>query len=192
MNAKPVNADSLFGGNHVLPNADVHERRLDKLPLDQAVTIGADSGRFRDRDVTTTVTFPLEITELQKKIKTVQTAAPPSARWNLRIAQADIDNCCPGNFEDVANCFFLPKTFATYASETITSKREMHRPTFFGLLLSRAPKCIRSTRRPIAELKEADGIGYCNITKSSPKVWPENITISATRFSTEGAVCDKF
>ncbi|HZC36825.1 MAG TPA: hypothetical protein VE242_14475, partial [Chthoniobacterales bacterium] len=34
------------------------------------------------------------------------------------------------------------------------------------------------TEDRLAELKQADGIGYCNITKCCTKVCPENITIT--------------
>ena len=44
---------------------------------------------------------------------------------------------------------------------------------------SRRSRCTRSTPRTgCRELKEAHGIGYCNITKCCTKVCPENITIT--------------
>ena len=40
-------------------------------------------------------------------------------------------------------------------------------------------RCTRSTPRTGSpELKQASGIGYCNITKCCTKVCPENITIT--------------
>ena len=40
-------------------------------------------------------------------------------------------------------------------------------------------KCTRSTRRTAStELREAQGIGYCNITKCCTKVCPEEIHIT--------------
>ena len=56
--------------------------------------------------------------------------------------------------------------------------RRIYRTAF--LRFTRPPwKCIRSTPKiGSTELREAHGIGYCNITKCCTKVCPENIEIT--------------
>ncbi len=144
--------------------------RLNDLDLSEPVTVEPMRAFPPVRDLVTDVSWNFEV---KKRITKFTPRAPDVADGTWRMDQADVDRV--QEFRKCIECFlcqdvchvlrdhnkhdsFIGPRFLTY-----TAALEMH---------------PLDTVDRTAELKEAHGIGYCNITKCCTKVCPEGITIT--------------
>jgi succinate dehydrogenase / fumarate reductase iron-sulfur subunit len=144
--------------------------RLDQLPLDQPVTIEPMRAFPRIRDLTTDVSWNYRV---KKKIKKFQPRPPDAPDGTWRMAQADIDRV--QEFRRCIECFLCQDV--CHVLRDHHKHEEFIGPRFlvYAAALEMHPL---DTEDRSAELKRADGIGYCNITKCCTKVCPENIKIT--------------
>ena len=81
----------------------------------------------------------------------------------------------PRNFANALSAFFA-RTSATCCASIICTRSSSARDSWFiPLPLEMHPL---DTANRLGDLKDAGGIGYCNITKCCTKVCPESITIT--------------
>ena len=144
--------------------------RLSEIPLEQPITIEPMKAFPIVRDLATDVSWNFRV---KKKIKPFKPRAPDASDGTWRMAQADIDRV--QEFRKCIECFLC--------QDVCHVLREHHKheefigPRFlvYAAALEMHPLDIEDR---LAELKQAHGIGYCNITKCCTKVCPEDITIT--------------
>jgi succinate dehydrogenase / fumarate reductase iron-sulfur subunit len=144
--------------------------RLNELDLTKPVTVEPMRTFPHVRDLVTDVSWNYRV---KKKIKpfTPRKADAPDGTW--RMQQADVDRV--QEFRKCIECFLC--------QDVCHVLRDHHKEaSFIGprFLVHVAALEMHplDTEDRTAELKEADGIGYCNITKCCTKVCPESIQIT--------------
>ena len=144
--------------------------RLDQLPLDMPVTIEPLRAFPRIRDLTTDVSWNFRA---KKKIKKFRPRPPDAPDGSWRMAQVDIDRV--QEFRKCIECFLCQDI--CHVLRDHHKHEEFVGPRFFvfSAALEMHPLDVEDR---LSELKQAAGIGYCNITKCCTKVCPENITIT--------------
>jgi succinate dehydrogenase / fumarate reductase iron-sulfur subunit len=129
--------------------------RLDELDLSQIVTIQPMHAFPMIKDLVTDVAWNYEV---KKKIKKFKPRAPDAPDGTWRMQQADIDRV--QEFRKCIECYLCQDVCHVFV---YSAALEMH---------------PLDTEDRLGDLKQAGGIGYCNITKCCTKVCPENITIT--------------
>ena len=144
--------------------------RLDELPADKPVTIEPMRAFPRIRDLVTDVSWNFRV---KKKIKKFKPRPPDAPDGTWRMAQADIDRI--QEFRKCIECFLCQDV--CHVLRDHHKHEEFVGPRFFvfAAALEMHPLDIEDRA---AELRQAGGIGFCNITKCCTKVCPENITIT--------------
>ena len=144
--------------------------RLDTIPLDQPVTIEPIRAFPPIKDLVTDVSWNFEV---KKRIKKFNPRKPDAEDGTWRMQQEDVDRV--QEFRKCIECFLCQdvchvlrdhEKFDTFIGPRFlvhVAALEMH------------PLDVESRTD---ELREAHGIGYCNITKCCTKVCPESITIT--------------
>jgi succinate dehydrogenase / fumarate reductase iron-sulfur subunit len=144
--------------------------RLSDLDLDEPVSVEPMRAFPPIRDLVTDVSWNFEV---KKRIKKFTPRAPDAEDGTWRMSQAEVDRV--QEFRKCIECYlcqdvchvlrdhrkhdsFIGPRFLTYAAAL-----EMH---------------PLDTVNRTEELKDAHGIGYCNITKCCTKVCPEGIKIT--------------
>ncbi|MDZ4771569.1 MAG: succinate dehydrogenase/fumarate reductase iron-sulfur subunit [Planctomycetota bacterium] len=144
--------------------------RLSDLPAGEPVTIEPMKAFPSIKDLVTDVTWNYDV---KKKIKKFKPRKPDNADGTWRIVQEDVERV--QEFRKCIECFlcqdvchvlrehhkhneFVGPRFLTY-----TAALEMH------------PLDVEDR---LPDLKQKDGIGFCNIGKCCTKVCPENIMIT--------------
>ena len=144
--------------------------RLSEIPLDQPITIEPMKAFPLVRDLATDVSWNFRV---KKKIKKFNPRPPDAPDGTWRMAQADIDRV--QEFRKCIECFLC--------QDVCHVLREHHKheefigPRFLVYIAALEMHPLDTENR-LAELKQAHGIGYCNITKCCTKVCPEDITIT--------------
>src|SRR6201987_5951174 len=144
--------------------------RLDQLPLDKPVTIEPLRAFPRIRDLTTDVSWNFRV---KKKIKEFKTRPPDAPDGSWRMAQVDIDRV--QEFRKCIECFLCQDVCHVLRDHHKQEEFGGPRVVVFTAALEMHPLDVEDR---LSELKQAAGIGYCNITKCCTKVCPENITIT--------------
>jgi succinate dehydrogenase / fumarate reductase, iron-sulfur subunit len=144
--------------------------RLDELPLDEPVTVEPMKAFPRIRDLATDVSWNFRV---KKKIKKFKPRAPDAADGTWRMAQADIERV--QEFRKCIECFLCQDV--CHVLREHQKHEEFIGPRFFVFAAALEMHPLDTEDR-LGELKQAGGIGYCNITKCCTKVCPENITIT--------------
>jgi len=144
--------------------------RLDQIPLDQPVTITPMKAFPSLRDLVTDVSWNFRV---KKKIKPFKPCAPQGADGTWRMQQEDIDRV--QEFRKCIECFLCQDV--CHVLRDHNKHEEFIGPRFlvYTAALEMHPL---DTEDRVPELKQAHGIGYCNITKCCTKVCPEHITIT--------------
>ena len=145
--------------------------RLSDLPLDNPVTIEPMKAFPLVKDLITDVSWNFRGEEKDQEI---QAAPARCAGWNLADGSRKTSIGCR-NSGNASSAFFA-RTFAT--SCAITSKHDEFIGPRFLIYAAALEMHPLDTEDRIEELREAHGIGYCNITKCCTKVCPENIQIT--------------
>jgi succinate dehydrogenase / fumarate reductase iron-sulfur subunit len=144
--------------------------RLDELPLEEPVTIQPMKAFPLIRDLATDVSWNFEV---KKKIKKFNPRPPDAPDGTWRMAQADIDRV--QEFRKCIECFLCQDVCHVLRDH---NKHDAFVGPRFLVFVAALEMHPLDTEDRVPELKEADGIGYCNITKCCTKVCPESITIT--------------
>ena len=144
--------------------------RLDQIPLDQPVTITPMKAFPSLRDLVTDVSWNFRV---KKKIKPFKPCAPQGADGTWRMVQEDIDRV--QEFRKCIECFLCQDVCHVLRDH---NKHEEFIGPLFLVYTAALEMHPLDTEDRVPELKQAHGIGYCNITKCCTKVCPEHITIT--------------
>jgi succinate dehydrogenase / fumarate reductase iron-sulfur subunit len=144
--------------------------RLSDLPLEQPVTVEPMKAFPVIRDLVTDVSWNFRV----KTRITPFTPRPPDApdgTW--RMAQGDVDRVM--EFRKCIECFLCQDVCHVLRDHRLHERFIGPRFLVHAAALEMHPLDTADRRE---ELRQAHGIGYCNITKCCTKVCPENITIT--------------
>jgi succinate dehydrogenase / fumarate reductase, iron-sulfur subunit len=144
--------------------------RLDMIPIDKPVTIEPMRAFPGLRDLVTDVSWNFRV---KKKIKPFKPRAPDMPDGTWRMQQEDIDRV--QEFRKCIECFLCQDVCHVLRDHNKHDEFVGPRYLVYTAALEMHPL---DTEDRIPELKQAHGIGYCNITKCCTKVRPEGITIT--------------
>ncbi|HEU0014586.1 MAG TPA: succinate dehydrogenase/fumarate reductase iron-sulfur subunit [Longimicrobium sp.] len=144
--------------------------RLNELDLEQPVRVEPLRTFPILRDLVTDVSWNFEV---KKRLKPFKPRAPDAPDGTWRMQQADVDRV--QEFRKCIECFLC--------QDVCHVLRDHHKhdrfigPRFLvqAAALEMHPLDVEDR---VDDLKDAHGIGYCNITKCCTKVCPEHITIT--------------
>ena len=144
--------------------------RLDQIPIDKPVTIEPMRAFPSIRDLATDVSWNFRVKE---KIKKFNPRAPDAPDGTWRMQQEDVDRV--QEFRKCIECFLCQDV--CHILRDHHKHEEFIGPRFlvYTAALEMHPL---DTEDRLPELRQAQGIGFCNITKCCTKVCPENITIT--------------
>jgi succinate dehydrogenase / fumarate reductase iron-sulfur subunit len=144
--------------------------RLSDLNLDEPVTVEPMRTFPPLRDLVTDVSWNFRV---KQRIKPFRPRAPDAPDGTWRVAQADVDRV--QEFRKCIECFLCQDVCHVLRDHT---KYEAFIGPRFLVQVAALEMHPLDTEDRIDELKEAFGIGYCNITRCCTNVCPENITIT--------------
>ena len=144
--------------------------RLNDLPLEQPVTLQPMKAFPLLRDLVTDVSWNFEV---KKKIKPFQPRPPDAPDGTWRMAQQDIDRV--QEFRKCIECFLCQNV--CHVLREHHKQDEFIGPRYLVYVAALEMHPLDTANR-LEELKQAHGIGFCNITKCCTKVCPEAITIT--------------
>jgi succinate dehydrogenase iron-sulfur subunit len=144
--------------------------RMSDLPPDKPVLVQPMKAFPLIKDLVTDVSWNFEV---KKKIKKFKPRPPDAADGTWRMAQEDIDRV--QEFRKCIECFLCQDVCH------VLREHQLHErfigPRYFVHIasLEMHPLDVEDRRE---DLKKANGIGYCNITKCCTNVCPQDITIT--------------
>jgi succinate dehydrogenase / fumarate reductase, iron-sulfur subunit len=144
--------------------------RLSELDLDKPVTVEPMRAFPGIKDLVTDVSSNFRA---KKKIRKFTPRPPDAPDGTWRMAQSDADRV--QEFRKCIECFLCQNVCHVLRDHQLHEQFVGPRLLVHAAQLEVHPLDILDRRD---ELKETDGIGYCNITKCCTKVCPENITIT--------------
>ena len=144
--------------------------RLSDLNLDQPVTIEPIRAFPLVRDLVTDVSSSFRAKQRIKPFKP-RPADDRNGAW--RMSQEDVDRV--QEFRKCVECFLCQDVCHVLREHRLHD--EFVGPRYFVHVAALEMHPLDTENR-IEELKQAHGVGYCNITKCCTKVCPENITIT--------------
>ncbi len=144
--------------------------RLNSLPLEEPITVEPMRTFPSIRDLATDVSWNYRV---KKQIKKFKPRAPDAPDGTWRMAQEDIDRV--QEFRKCIECFLCQDV--CHVLRDHHKHEEFIGPRFlvYAAALEMHPL---DTEDRLAELQQADGIGFCNITKCCTTVCPEEIKIT--------------
>jgi succinate dehydrogenase iron-sulfur subunit len=144
--------------------------RMDTIPTDKPITIEPMRAFPRIRDLATDVSWNFRVKE---KIKPFKPRAPDAPDGTWRMQQEDVDRV--QEFRKCIECFLCQDV--CHVLRDHHKHDEFIGPRFlvYTAALEMHPL---DTEDRLPELKQAHGIGFCNITKCCTKICPEHITIT--------------
>src|SRR5258705_4069464 len=140
------------------------------LPLDQPVTIEPMRAFPPIRDLVTDVSWNFRV---KQRIAPFEPRAPDAPDGTWRMAQEDIDRV--QEFRKCIECFLCQDVCHVLRDHHLHDKFIGPRFLVYVAALEMHPLDVEDR---LADLKKADGIGFCNITKCCTTVCPEDITIT--------------
>ena len=144
--------------------------RLNQLPLDKPVTIEPMRSFPLIRDLVTNVSWNYRVKKLIKPFKPRQPDAPDGT-W--RVDQGDADRV--QEFRKCIECFLCQDVCHVLREHHLQD--QFIGPRFFVYVAALEMHPLDAEDR-LAELRQTQGLGYCNITKCCTKVCPESIAIT--------------
>src|ERR1043165_2793923 len=144
--------------------------RLADIDLSTPVIIEPMRAFPRIKDLVTDVSWNFEV---KKRIKKVKPGKPDAADGTWRMQQEDIDR--PQEFRKCIECFLCQNV--CHVLRDNHKHAEFAGPRHF-IYVAQLEMNPLDTDDRLGDLKNRDGIGYCNITKCCTKVCPEHITIT--------------
>jgi succinate dehydrogenase / fumarate reductase iron-sulfur subunit len=109
----------------------------------------------------------------KKRIKKFKPRPPDAADGTWRILQEDVERV--QEFRKCIECFLCQDVCHVLRDHHKHDEFIGPRLLVYAAALEMHPLDVEDR---LADLKQRDGIGYCNITKCCTKVCPENITIT--------------
>jgi succinate dehydrogenase / fumarate reductase iron-sulfur subunit len=143
--------------------------RLNSLPLGEPVTIEPMKAFPPVKDLVTDVSWNYRVKKRIKKFK----PRPADSDGTWRMAQEDVDRV--QEFRKCIECYLCQNV--CHVLRDHHKHEEFIGPRFFVYVAALEMHPLDSEDR-VDELRSAQGVGYCNITKCCTKVCPENITIT--------------
>ncbi|MEO7367587.1 MAG: succinate dehydrogenase/fumarate reductase iron-sulfur subunit [Gemmatimonadaceae bacterium] len=144
--------------------------RLNDLDLSEPVTVEPMRAFPPVRDLVTDVSWNFEA---KKKITKFKPRAPDAADGTWRMSQKDVDRV--QEFRKCIECYLCQDV--CHVLRDHQKHDEFIGPRFLTYVAALEMHPLDTVDRT-QELKDAHGIGYCNITKCCTKVCPEGITIT--------------
>jgi succinate dehydrogenase / fumarate reductase iron-sulfur subunit len=144
--------------------------RLNELDLAKPVTIEPMRAFPHVRDLVTDVSWNFRV---KKQIKPFSPCAPHAADGTWRMQQRDVDRV--QEFRKCIECFLCQDVCHVLRDH---GRHESFVGPRFLVHIAALEMHPLDTADRVPELREADGIGYCNITKCCTTVCPEGITIT--------------
>jgi succinate dehydrogenase / fumarate reductase iron-sulfur subunit len=144
--------------------------RLSDLPLEKPITVQPMKAFPIVKDLITDVSWNFRV---KKKIKKFKPRLPDAPDGTWRMQQEDIDRV--QEFRKCIECFLCQDV--CHVLRDHRKYDEFIGPRFLTYVAALEMHPLDTEDR-VAELREAQGIGYCNITKCCTKVCPENIHIT--------------
>lgn len=144
--------------------------RLSDLPMDKPVLVQPMKAFPWIRDLVTDVSRSFET---KKKIKKFKPRKPDAPDGSWRIMQEDIDRV--QEFRKCIECFLCQDVCHVIREHQLHDK--FIGPRYFVQVASLEMHPLDTEDR-LEELKTANGIGYCNITKCCTNVCPQDIRIT--------------
>src|ERR1700712_2704824 len=144
--------------------------RLDELNLTQKVTVEPMRAFPPMRDLVTDVSWNFRV---KKNIKPFKPRKPDNADGSWNMAQEDVDRV--QEFRKCIECFLCQDV--CHVLRDHHKHAEFIGPRFLVHVAALEMHPLDTADR-LEDLKDKDGIGYCNITKCCTKVCPEHITIT--------------
>ena len=144
--------------------------RLNDLPLEEPVTVEPMKAFPILRDLVTDVSWNFGAKQKIKKF-TPRPADAPDGTW--RAQQADVDRS--QEFRKCIECFLCQDVCHVLREHHLHDEFIGPRLLVYAAALEMNPFDAGDR---LGDLKDAHGIGYCNITKCCTKVCPEGITIT--------------
>jgi succinate dehydrogenase / fumarate reductase iron-sulfur subunit len=143
---------------------------MNDLPLDKPVMVEPMKAFPVVKDLITDVSWNFRV---KKRIKKFKPRPPDASDGTWRMAQEDIDRV--QEFRKCIECFLCQDV--CHVLRDHHKHDEFIGPRFLVYVAALEMHPLDTENR-VPELKEANGIGYCNITKCCTNVCPENITIT--------------
>ncbi len=144
--------------------------RLNSLPLDRPVTVEPMRAFPHVRDLVTDVSWNYAV---KKKIAPFAPRRPDAADGSWRFVQADADRV--QEFRKCIECFLCQDVCHVLREHRLHAEFIGPRFLVYAAELEMHPL---DTADRVADLRNAHGIGYCNITKCCTDVCPEHIQIT--------------
>jgi succinate dehydrogenase / fumarate reductase, iron-sulfur subunit len=144
--------------------------RLNDLPLDKPVTIEPMKAFPVTKDLITDVSWNFEV---KKKIRKFNPRRPDAPDGTWRMAQNDIDRV--QEFRKCIECYLCQDVCHVLRDH---HKHDQFIGPRFLVYVAALEMHPLDTEDRITELRQAQGIGFCNITKCCTNVCPENIQIT--------------
>lgn len=144
--------------------------RLSDLPMDKPVLVQPMKAFPWIRDLVTDVSWNFEV---KKKIKKFKPRKPDAADGSWRMMQEDIDRV--QEFRKCIECFLCQDVCHVIREHQLQDK--FIGPRYFVQVASLEMHPLDTEDR-LQELKTANGIGFCNITKCCTNVCPQDIKIT--------------
>jgi succinate dehydrogenase / fumarate reductase iron-sulfur subunit len=144
--------------------------RLNDLPLDKPVTVEPMKAFSPLKDLITDVSWNFEV---KKRIKKFNPRPPDAPDGTWRMQQQDIDRV--QEFRKCIECFLCQDVCHVLRDHHKHAQFIGPRFLVYSAALEMHPLDVEDRR---TELREAQGIGFCNITKCCTKVCPEEIHIT--------------
>jgi succinate dehydrogenase / fumarate reductase iron-sulfur subunit len=144
--------------------------RLSDINLDEPVLLEPIRAFPRLKDLVTDVSWNFEV---KKRIKKFKPRPPDAPDGTWRMAQEDIDRI--QEFRKCIECFLCQDVCHVLRDH---GKHDKFIGPRFLVHVAALEMHPLDTENRLEELKEAMGIGFCNITKCCTRVCPEHITIT--------------
>ena len=142
--------------------------RVNELPQGQPITIEPMKRFPLIKDLVTDVSFNYRMNKTIQPFK----PKPRNADGTYRMMQIDVDRI--QEFHKCIECFLCQNVCHVMRDH---GHEDFAGPRFFIRIASLAMHPL-DTRSRLRELKDAHGLGYCNITKCCTEVCPEHIQIT--------------
>lgn len=144
--------------------------RLDDLPQEKPIRVEPMRAFPVIRDLVTDVSWNYEV---KRRIKPFKPRKPDFEDGTWEMYQEDVDR--PMEFRKCIECFLCQDV--CHVLRDHHKHEEFIGPRFFIYTAGLEMHPLDEEDR-LDELREAHGVGYCNITKCCTKVCPEHITIT--------------
>jgi succinate dehydrogenase / fumarate reductase iron-sulfur subunit len=144
--------------------------RMNSLPPDKPITLEPMRTFPLIKDLVTDVSWNFRV---KQRIKPFKPRPPDAPDGTWRMAQPDVDRV--QEFRKCIECFLCQDVCHVLREHELHEQFIGPRHFVFVAALEMHPL---DTENRLRDLKETDGVGYCNITKCCTKVCPESITIT--------------